>query len=39
MKLIADSFNKRFSGWMITLPEEDLNARRSGHINKKDWLF
>ncbi len=39
MKLIADSFNKRFSGWMITLPEEDLNAQRSGHINKEGWLI
>ncbi|MEN4007007.1 MAG: hypothetical protein PQ964_06605 [Methanobacteriaceae archaeon] len=24
---------------MITLPEEDLNARRSGHINKEGWLI
>lgn len=39
MKLIAETFNKRFAGWKITLPEKDLNARRSGYINQEGWLI
>lgn len=39
MKLIADIFVKRFTHWKISLPEEDLKNRRSGHIQNAGWLI
>lgn len=39
MKLIADIFNKRFSHWKITLPEEDLNTKHSGRIKHAGWII
>lgn len=39
MKLIAETFNQRFSHWEITLPEEDFKERCSGHVQKAGWLI
>jgi hypothetical protein len=39
MKLIADTFAKRFSHWKITLPENNLDSRRSGYIKQAGWLI
>lgn len=39
IKLIADTFAKRFTHWDITLPERDINLRNNGYIQKAGWLI
>lgn len=39
MKVIADIFANRFAHWDIILPEEDINSKRSGYIQKAGWLI
>jgi len=39
MKLIANTFNRHFGHWVITLPEEDVKNRCSGYIQKGGWLI
>ena len=39
MELIAETFNNRFDHWEITLPEEDMANRSSGHIQQAGWLI
>lgn len=37
--MITDTFAKHFAHWNITLPEEDLKNRSSGHIQQAGWLI
>jgi hypothetical protein len=39
MKLIADTFAKRFNHWNITLPEKDIKNRQKGFIQDSGWLI
>ena len=39
MDLIAETFAKRFTHWKLTLPEENLKNRSSGHIQNSGWLI
>ena len=39
LKVIADIFANRFAHWDIFLPEEDINSKRRGHIQKAGWLI
>jgi len=39
MKLIANTFNKRFNHWNITLPEENIKNRSRGYIKEAGWLI
>lgn len=38
-RCISDTFAEHFAHWRITLPQEDLNYRRSGHISQAGWLI
>jgi hypothetical protein len=39
MKSIADGFARRFAYWKITLPQADIDGKRSGHISQAGWLI
>jgi hypothetical protein len=36
---IAEAFAEHFVNWKITLPRDNLNSRRSGHISQAGWLI
>ncbi len=36
---IAEIFANHFAHWKITLPQENLEDRRSGHISQAGWLI
>lgn len=39
LRCFGDAFARRFSHWNIVLPQEDINARRSGYISQAGWLI
>ena len=39
MDTISQTFAKHFASWDITLPEENLQSRSSGHVKERGWLI